>query len=80
MAQKTLGAAVIGTGFGFLTHARALGEAGIRVEALVGRDAKKTAERARRGQIPHALTDLDEALRLPGVDLVSIATPPFEAA
>jgi predicted dehydrogenase len=80
MAERQLGAAVIGTGFGFLTHARALREADIRVEALVGRDPKKTAERARRGQIPHALTSLDEALRLPGVDLVTIATPPHTHA
>ena len=80
MTERELGAAVIGTGFGFLTHMRALREAGIRVEALVGRDPKKTAERARRGRIPNALTDLDEALRLPGVDLVTIATPPHSHA
>ena len=77
---NTLGAAVIGTGFGFLTHARALAEAGIEVKALVGRDPEKTRDRARRGGIPHALTDLDEALALPDVDLVTIATPPHSHA
>lgn len=80
MSQRALGAAVVGTGFGFLTHVRALREAGIRVEALVGRDPHKTAERATRGEIPHGLTDLDVALALPGVDLVTIATPPHTHA
>ena len=80
MAEHTLGAAVVGTGFGFLTHVRALREAGIRVEALVGRDPLKTADRAKRGGIPHATTSLRDALALPGVDLVTIATPPHTHA
>ena len=75
MADK-LGAVVIGTGFGFLTHMRALREAGYEVHALVGRNSEKTAERAKRGGVPHGLTSLDEALALPGVDLVTVATPP----
>lgn len=80
MAKKTLGAAVIGTGFGVLTHLRALREAGIEVHALVGRDPEKTAERAARAGVPHAITDLSQALALPEVDLVTIATPPHTHA
>lgn len=80
MAKKTRGAAVIGTGFGFITHVRALEEAGIQVEAIVGRDPEKTQDRARRASIPHALTSVDEALALPNVDLVTIATPPHTHA
>jgi predicted dehydrogenase len=80
MASKTLGAVVVGTGFGFLTHMRALREAGIEVIALVGRDPEKTAARAKSGGVPNALTNLDEALALPGVDIVTIATPPHTHA
>jgi predicted dehydrogenase len=72
----TVGAAVVGTGFGCLTHARALRAAGFEVHALVGRDPAKTAERARRFEIGSACTSLADALAIPGVDAVTIATPP----
>jgi predicted dehydrogenase len=74
------GVAVVGTGFGCLTHARALRAAGFEVEALVGRDPEKTAERAHRFGIPHASTALADVLALPGVDAVTIATPPHSHA
>ena len=48
----TLGAAVVGTGFGCLTHVRALRAAGFDVHALVGRDPVKTAARAERFEHP----------------------------
>jgi predicted dehydrogenase len=70
------GVAVVGTGFGCLTHVRALSAAGFDVRALVGRDPSKTKERAERFGVAHALTSLDEALSLPGVDAITIATPP----
>ena len=60
-----LGAVVVGTGFGFLTHLRALREAGYDVHALVGRDPEKTRARAERGGVAHGLTSLEEALALP---------------
>jgi len=74
------GAIVVGTGFGCLTHARALRAAGFEVRALVGRDPTRTVERARRYEIPHALTSLADALALPGVDAVAVATPPHTHA
>ena len=40
------GVVVVGTGFGCVTHVRALRAAGFEVVALVGRDPDKTAERA----------------------------------
>jgi predicted dehydrogenase len=46
------------------------------VHALVGRDADKTARRAARHGIGHACTSLAEALALPDVHAVTIATPP----
>lgn len=70
------GVAVIGTGFGCITHVRALAAAGFDVRALVGRDPAKTRDRAARFGIPHPMTSVDEALALPGIDAVTIATPP----
>jgi len=76
MADRELGAVIVGTGFGVLTHLRALRGAGIGAVALVGRDPEKTKDRACKVGVPHGLTSLEEALALPGVDLVTIATPP----
>jgi predicted dehydrogenase len=70
---------VVGTGFGCLTHVPALQAAGFEVRALVGRDEKKTAARAERlGVTPTA--SLHDALALPGVDAVTVATPPHTHA
>jgi predicted dehydrogenase len=80
MKQHEVGAIVVGTGFGVLTHLRALRRAGIEVHALVGRDPEKTRQRAAMFEVPHGLTSLAEALVLPGVDLVTIATPPHTHA
>jgi predicted dehydrogenase len=74
------GVAVIGTAFGTLTHVRALRAAGFDVLALVGQDPARTASRADRFDVPMASTSLDEVLALPGVDAVTIATPPHTHA
>ncbi len=74
--SSTPGAVVVGTNFGVLTHARALSAAGFAVRALVGRDPAKTKQRAERFAIPVATVSLEEALALPHVDVVAIATPP----
>ena len=71
---------VIGTGFGCVTHVRALREAGFEVVALVGRDPTKTAERAAMFDIPRALTSVEEAIGLDGVEAVTVATPPHTHA
>ncbi|MGN6472790.1 MAG: Gfo/Idh/MocA family protein, partial [Mycobacteriales bacterium] len=76
----TTGVAVVGTGFGTLTHVRALRAAGLEVPALVGRDPERTKARAERFEIPLASTSLDEVLAMPGVDAVTIATPPHSHA
>ena len=80
MASTQLGAVVVGTGFGVLTHVRALKAAGFDVKALVGRNPEKTAERAKSAGIRIGLTSLSEALKIPGVDAVTIATPPHTHA
>ena len=71
---------VVGTGFGCMTHVRALQAAGFEVAALVGRDPAKTTERASLFDIPIALTSLDEALALDDVAAVTVATPPHTHA
>ena len=75
-----LGAAVVGTGFGCLTHVRAMRAAGLDVVAVVGRDPEKTRARADRFQVPNGLTSLADALALPGVDAVAVVTPPHSHA
>jgi predicted dehydrogenase len=74
------GVVVVGTGFGCVTHVRALRAAGFEVRALVGRDPHKTSERAKLFDIPLGLTSVDEALAVEGVDAVTIATPPHTHA
>ena len=78
--DRAPGAVVVGTGFGVLTHLRALRAAGFEVRSLVGRDAAKAKDRAVRFEVPHSTDDLDEALALDGVDAVSVATPPHAHA
>jgi len=78
--QGPLGAVVVGTGFGCYSHVRALRHAGFEVRALVGQDAERTAQRARQFDVPVACGSLTEALALPGVDAVTIATPPHTHA
>jgi predicted dehydrogenase len=55
---------------------RALRAAGFDVVGLVGRDPDRTAERAKRFEVPHPTTSLAEALALPSLEAVTIATPP----
>jgi predicted dehydrogenase len=70
-----LGVVVVGTGFGARVHVPALQAAGFTVRALVGRDPERTARRAQRLGVPTA-GSLEEALAWPGVDAVTVATPP----
>jgi 2-hydroxy-4-carboxymuconate semialdehyde hemiacetal dehydrogenase len=48
---------------------------GVRVVALVGRQIEPTRAAASKYGIAHATTELSEALALPGVDAVILATP-----
>ena len=74
---------MVGTGFGCVTHVRALRAAGFDVKAVVGRDPDRTAERARQFGVPGAYTSLARALAdasAGGVDAVTVATPPLTHA
>jgi hypothetical protein len=57
------GAVVVGTGFGCVTHVESLRRAGFDVVALVGRDAKRTAERAAAAGVANPMTSLADALQ-----------------
>src|SRR5215470_15357814 len=76
----TVGAVVAGTGFGCITHVRALRAAGFDVRALVGRAPERTSARARRSGVPRACTSLAEALSEDGIRSVSVVTPPHAHA
>ncbi len=74
------GVVVAGTGFGCVTHVRALRAAGFEVRGLVGRSPERTAARARAFGVERSTDSLTEALSWPGVDAVTIATPPHTHA
>ncbi|MBF9149847.1 Gfo/Idh/MocA family protein [Novosphingobium jiangmenense] len=77
MNASTIGAVVVGTGFGLFTHVRALRDAGFEVRAIVGRDLEKTRARAAPLGIPLASNDLPQVLADdPAIRLVTVATPP----
>src|SRR5690242_9862108 len=81
--MRPVGVAVVGRRFGCRVQVPALRAAGFEVAALVGRDRAPTAHKAEMLGIPHACGSLEEAFALPGVDAVTIATPPhthFELA
>lgn len=48
---------------------------GVEVHSVVGREADAINEFAKERNIPHAFTDLDEALKQPELDGVILATP-----
>ncbi len=68
--------AVVGRRFGTRVQVPALRAAGFDVVALVGRDTERTAHKAGKLGIPNVCGSLTEALELPEVDAVAIATPP----
>ena len=80
MTDPELAAVVVGTGFGCITHVRALRAAGFDVRAIVGRDPDRTRERARQFGVEGAFTSLDDALAIGGIDAVTVATPPHTHA
>jgi predicted dehydrogenase len=71
------GIVIVGSGFGCLTHARAIQAAGLEIAALVGRNPEKTRARAAHYGIPLATTSLAEALDAPGTVGVAVVTPPY---
>ncbi|MEU1956003.1 Gfo/Idh/MocA family protein [Nocardia rhamnosiphila] len=79
-SDRALTAAVVGTGWGCLTHVPAIKAAGTQVRTLVGTDPERTRRRAELSEVPDWTTDLDSVLADPGLDIVVVATPPHTHA
>jgi predicted dehydrogenase len=75
MQAKTITIGVAGVGFGAAVHIPAFQSEGLEVVAICSRRQERAEEAAKRFGIPHAFTDLEEMLALPGLDAVSIVTP-----
>jgi predicted dehydrogenase len=75
--SAAVGIALVGTGFGLRTQLPVLRQIpGAAVRALVGREAARTADLARRHEIPFASDQLAAVLSRDDIDLVCISTPP----
>jgi predicted dehydrogenase len=75
--QNRIRIAVVGTGFGVRIQVPALVASGrFEVVALVGRREVPARELAAQCGVSRGLTSLDDALAIPAVQAVSIATPP----
>lgn len=73
-----IGVGIVGTGFGQKVHIPALQACSrTKVIAVYHRDLSKARLIASHHNIPFPVNDLEELVNLPGVDAVSISTPPF---
>ncbi len=73
---KTITVALAGAGAFGLKHLDGIRLIdGVEVVSLVGRELDKTEEAARKYGVGHVTTDLADALKLPGLDAVILATP-----
>jgi len=73
---KTIKVALAGAGAFGLKHLDAIKLIeGVECISVVGRELEKTQEAAKKYGVPHATTDLAEALKQPGLDAVILATP-----
>ncbi len=72
----TIRVGILGTGWGTNIQVPAFRQAGLEVVALWGRTEEKARDVAAGLNIPFASADDKDVLRHPGVDLVSVASPP----
>ena len=72
----SLRAVVVGTSFGGRVHVPALRAAGFDVVGLVGRDPKRTAERAAAFGIDVHGTSITDVANATNADVVTVSTPP----
>ncbi|MGB2924720.1 MAG: Gfo/Idh/MocA family oxidoreductase [Limnothrix sp.] len=78
MAEKKIGVAVVGTGFGQKIHIPGLQHHHrTEVVSVYHRDPQKAQAIATEHNISHSATNLDEILQNPAVEAVTLATPPF---
>ncbi len=73
---NTIKVALAGAGAFGLKHLDGIGLIdGVEMISLVGRELDKTEDAAKKYGVSHATTDLGDALKLPGLDAVILATP-----
>jgi predicted dehydrogenase len=78
MALEPIGVGVVGTGFGQKIHIPGLQiHHRTEVVAVYHRDPDKAKAIAQSHNIPHACTSVEELVKLPNLQAVSISTPPF---
>ncbi len=75
MESKPIQIGVVGVNFGAAVHVPAFQSEGLEVIAVCSRRQERAAEAVQRFGVEHAFTDLDEMLRLDGLDAVSIVSP-----
>ncbi len=76
MAEKTIGVGIIGAGFVADLHASAFRRVrGAEVGAVASIDRAQLEEFAKKHSIPRSFADYMEMLKLPEVDLVTLALP-----
>ena len=78
MSNKTIGVAVVGTGFGKKVHIPGL-EAYHKTQilAVYNPNLEKAKAIASNHNIPHACNSIEDIITLPEVTAVTISTPPF---
>jgi predicted dehydrogenase len=77
MNERTIGAAILGTGFARTTQLPCLrATPGVRTVGLYSRSPARAEEIARDFAIPVATSDLDAVLAREDVDVVFVSTPP----
>ncbi|GGA36091.1 Gfo/Idh/MocA family protein [Okeania sp. KiyG1] len=78
MINKTIGVAVIGTGFGQKVHIPGLqAHHKTQVLAVYNPDLEKAKSIALKHNIPHAFNTIEEIISIPEITAVTISTPPF---
>jgi len=76
MTNDTVRIGVIGTGFGAAVHVPGfLKTSGIRVQGIWGRDTARAEDVRRKFGIAQAFSSLEEMVRSPDIDAVSITAP-----
>jgi predicted dehydrogenase len=75
MREHDIGVALLGTGFMARVHIEALRRVGVRLIGILGSTPEKSAEAARRWDLPRAYRDLTQCLADPEVNAVHVMTP-----
>lgn len=76
MTKTSFGFGIVGLGMIADFHARAIAASnGGRLLGVAGRSAEKTADFARRHQVPFHTTSVAELVKRPEIDVICIATP-----